>query len=378
LGVVSLPVGWVALLDESSQEYYYYNEESEVTTWEKPEPEEREPEEREPEEMEPEERESEEREQQETEPEETEPEEREQQEREQQEREQQEIDQQEREQQQQQQQEREQQQQQDDDEEEEKEDSFSDIDAKPFPSSLPPRLHPATALSSFDEKRAVFSPRNSDDQGRKRPVHRKRRSTTTIGTCYASLCGYFTVYYTNVPRIFSAYYLLGRPVTDDSANQLAAVSHRRRGSSMITKPNVNKMIKQLNSQQSATSTTSGFGGTYSPQREQLHIHVLCQGWMYKRGQGGLFSSKKFRKRVSTVCCGGCGWDSGCAGCCLVAKVCTLTPIFSSQPHTPQHHTVLHLGQHHQLPVLLSFQRTRPPVHQSQTPPTTLRLGQGPH
>ena len=145
------------------------------------------------------------------------------------------------------------------------------------------------------------------------------------------------------------------------------------------------MIKQLNSQQSATSTTSG---SYPPQRErwqqqeeQLHIHVLCQGWMYKRGQGGLFSSKKFRKRVSTVCCGGCGLGTlVCAGCCLVAKVCTLTPIFSSQTHTttPQHHTVLHLGQHHQLPVLLSFQRTRPPVHQSQTPPTTLRLGQGAH
>ena len=153
---------------------------------------------------------------------------------------------------------------------------------------------------------------------------------------------------------------------------------------MITKPNVNKMIKQLNSQQSATSTASG---SYPPQRErwqqqeeQLHIHVLCQGWMYKRGQGGLFSSKKFRKRVSTVCCGGCGL--GLWLCWLLfgcKSVHTNTNVLvSNTHHTPQHHTVLHLGQHHQLPVLLSFQRTRPPVHQSQTPPTTLRLGQGAH
>ena len=108
---------------------------------------------------------------------------------------------------------------------------------------------------------------------------------------------------------------------------------------MITKPNVNKMIKQLNSQQSATSTTSGFGGTYSPQREQLHIHVLCQGWMYKRGQGGLFSSKKFRKRVSTVCCGGCGL--GLWLCWLLfgcQSVHTNTNFLVSNTHTTTPHS----------------------------------------
>jgi hypothetical protein len=154
--------------------------------------------------------------------------------------------------------------------------------------------------SSFHEIRAVFSP--SQYQRKRRATDAVQRNDITKESSFPINAAAAASYISSSSSSSSS---TARLMNESRRRSLTTTAGDKIGNKYNT-PSVHTMVKKLNSQApNARSAARNSNNKQTPLinrtstldlEDTATINIKCRGWMLKRGQGGIFSSSKFRKR----------------------------------------------------------------------------------